>query len=451
MYITMRQSILSAIAMMWYSIVPASAQTYTLSQLTDSAQATNISIRNARHDIESASEQRKEAFTNYFPNVSATGLWFNANKGMAETTVNPSEVLPQSLGATLASSLPPEALADLANPINVSMMKHGTIASITAVQPVFAGGQIVNGNKLARVGEDVSLLQLQLSENEVEKTTSQYFWQAVILQEKMKTVAAAEKLLSGLNNDVAVAVKAGVTNRNDLLQVQLRQNEIESQKLKLTNGLSVIKLLLAQHCGLRDTSFGLAYTMEAMPALPLKHNHREALASTAEYRLLDKQVEAAELQHRLAVGKNLPNVAIGAGYNYHNMLGNDHTFAMVFATVSIPISAWWGGSHAMKRQKIQLDKAQQQLSDNSEKLIIRMQKAWNDVEEAHHQLAIAQRSIEQAGENLRLNIDYYHAGTSTMSDLLQAQMLHQQALDSRVDAWADYQMKLLEYQQAVGY
>ena len=191
--------------------------------------------------------------------------------------------------------------------------------------------------------------------------------------------------------------------------------------------------------------------MEAMPALPLKHNHREALASTAEYRLLDKQVEAAELQHRLAVGKNLPNVAIGAGYNYHNMLGNDHTFAMVFATVSIPISAWWGGSHAMKRQKIQLDKAQQQLSDNSEKLIIRMQKAWNDVEEAHHQLAIAQRSIEQAGENLRLNIDYYHAGTSTMSDLLQAQMLHQQALDSRVDAWADYQMKLLEYQQAVGY
>jgi hypothetical protein len=51
-------------------------------------------------------------------------------------------------------------------------MKNGTIGSLMAVQPVFAGGQIINGNKLAKVGEEVSRLQLQLSENEVEKTAA---------------------------------------------------------------------------------------------------------------------------------------------------------------------------------------------------------------------------------------------------------------------------------------
>ena len=79
-----------------------------------------------------------------------------------------------------------------------------------------------------------------------------------------------------------------------------------------------------------------------------------------------------------------------------------------------------------------------------------MQNAWNNVEEAYQQLQIARRSIEQAEENLRLNRDYYKAGTSRMSDLLEAQLLYQQSLDKRVDAYADYQNKLLEYRQATG-
>ena len=95
-------------------------------------------------------------------------------------------------------------------------------------------------------------------------------------------------------------------------------------------------------------------------------------------------------------------------------------------------------------------KAEEQLADNSELLKIRMQKAWNDVEEARQQLSIAQRSIEQAEENLRLNRDYYRAGISKMSDLLEAQLFYQQSLDHHTDAFADYQNKLLEYRQATG-
>ena len=82
--------------------------------------------------------------------------------------------------------------------------------------------------------------------------------------------------------------------------------------------------------------------------------------------------------------------------------------------------------------------------------MIRMQKAYNDVEEARQQLDIAQRSIEQAEENLRLNRNFYQAGTSKMSDLLEAQLLYQQARDKQTDAIANYYNKRLEYRQAIG-
>ena len=79
-----------------------------------------------------------------------------------------------------------------------------------------------------------------------------------------------------------------------------------------------------------------------------------------------------------------------------------------------------------------------------------MQNAYNAVNEARQQFLISQRSIEQAEENLRLNRNYYRAGTSKMSDLLEAQLLYQQTLDKRTDAFADLQIKQLEYRQAIG-
>ena len=435
---------------------------YSLRQLTDSALLHNLATRSAHHDIEAAHEQRREAFTKYFPNVSATAATFNANRGMAKMTLDPQTMISPELGAALAQSFPPEAMAALAAPMNMTMMKSGTIASVIAMQPVFAGGQIVNGNRLARIGEEVSELQLQLAENEVEKTVSQYYWQLVSLHEKQRTLAAVDTLLADLHKDVDVAVRAGVAMRNDLLQVQLRQNDIQSQKLKLQNAIDILKMTLGQYANLTPTPSltgeGSRYSFDIVVpdtnkqdySLPSPVREGAGVRLLPEYSLLQKQVEAAKLQKKLAVGQQLPSVAVGAGYNYHNLLDNDRTFAMVFATVSVPISDWWGGSHAVKRKKIELQKAEEQLEDNAQLLAIRLQKTANDVTEARQQLLLAQQGIDQANENLRLNRDYYRVGTARMADLLEAQLLYQQACDRHTESYADLQHKLLLYRQAGG-
>ena len=432
---------------------------FTLQQLKDSALQNNISIRKAHLDIEAAREQRREAFTNYFPNVSGTALWFNANKSMAKMDIDPSEFITPELGAALAQTLPMEALMALQSPMTMTMMKNGAIAGVEAILPVFSGGQIFNGNRLARLGEEVSRLQLQLSEKDVEAQTEQYYWQLVSMQEKERTLDAVDALLADAEKDARTAVEAGVALRNDLLQVQLRQNDIAAQRLKLANGRALVKLLLGQFCGLTPTasaSGASTYAFEVSepnfqgysPATSLDGG--TGVSSLPEYQLLEKNVEASRLQYKMEVGKLLPSVAIGAGYNFHNLLDNNRAFAMVFATASVPITDWWGGSHALKRKKIERQKAQEQLADNAAMLEIRVQKALNDVAEAQSQLALAEKSIEQADENLRIHNDTYHAGTSTMSDLLEAQLLLQQARDKRTDAYIALQNALLTYRQATG-
>lgn len=70
--------------------------------------------------------------------------------------------------------------------------------------------------------------------------------------------------------------------------------------------------------------------------------------------------------------------------------------------------------------------------------------------DAYRQIFIARESIVQSEENLRLNTDYYEAGTASVSDLLDAQTLFQQSRDKYVESLADYEVKKREYLQATG-
>lgn len=423
-----------------FTFLPLTAQdVYTLEQLKQLAVENNYSLRSARNAIQQSKEQKSEALTKYFPQVSALGFAFQNNKPMIDIDIEMPDLL---------AHLIPEGLI----PANISLMKKGIYGSVSAIQPVFMGGQIINGNKLAKVGVEASELQMEVSADNVELTTEEYYWKVVSLKEKMKTLASLHDMIEQLEKDVSNMVRVGAVNRNDLLQVQLRKGEIESSQLELENGLTTVCELLAQHIGKTgETIDVVSAATESVPEVPaaLLQDHQTALSATPQYRLLEKNVESHRLQHKLKVGQNLPSVGVGASYSYNDWFGKNSN-AMIFAAVQVPISGWWGGSHAIKKQKLALADAQEQMKDNGQKLIIRMNKAWADVETSHKKLLIAQDAIEQAEENLRLNKDYYRVGQTKMSDLLLAQQQYQQARDRYTDAFADFQTKQLEYRQATG-
>lgn len=407
--------------------VASSQNVYSLEQCRQLALSQNIKMTEAGRKVEMADETKKEAFTNYFPSVTAGGGGFIANKGLIEMELAP------GMGASFA--------------------KDGIIGGVAAMQPVFAGGQIVNGNKLAKLGADVGRIEKEMAEKEVSLTVENYYWQVVSVQEKLKTVGQMESMLSSLHHDVGMAVDAGLKTRNDLLQVSLKRNEVKSSRIKLENALALSKMVLAQYAGISDSVYSVASEIPAvLPEFPydLQKNVADVMQNVEEYQLLQKGVESAELQKKLEVGKHLPSVAVGAGYFYENIMDKSHSFVMGMATVSIPLTDWWKGSHAIKRQNIQITSAKDNLEDGREMLEIRMMKSWNDFNDAFRQTEIAVQSKEQAAENLRLNRNYYDAGTSTMSDLLKAQALYQQSCDGFVDAFTQYQIKRLEYIQNSG-
>ena len=408
--------------------VTASAQrTLSADECVSLALANNVRMKNAANNIKAAEETRKEAFTKYFPTLSASGGGFIADKALMKMNV--------------------------AEGMSMSLMKNGVVGGVTAQMPLFTGGRILNSNKLAAVNREVSLLQHKQSENEVRLTATTYFWQIVMVKEKLKTILTGERQLADFAKDAEASVSAGISDRNDMLQVRLRRNENLTDSIKATNMLNLSRKMLAQYIGLNGDSIDVDMTLDGrLPAPPeqLYRSPADALQQTAEYGLLTSNVKVSRLQYKLTAGKNMPTVAVGGGYMYDNLTDKNKPYWIGFATVSIPLSGWWGGSHDMKKQQLAVKNAENSLEDNSQLLMLGMENTWNDLTDAYKRVAISIESIAQAAENLRLHTDYYNAGTATMSDLLDAQTLYQKCRYDYVEAYAQYEIKRTEYLLATG-
>lgn len=418
----------------------SSAQrTLTLDECRQLALQNNMSLKNAALKSEMARDTRREAFTKYFPEIGLAGFAFQANHGVVQYDYSTSIPLPSM-----------EIDVDM----NFALIKKGIVAGANVVQPVFMGGMIANGNALAEVAAAVAELQVRQSSDQVCLTVEQYFWQLAVLKAKEQTVDDLISLLDTLSNQVNVAVEAGVTLPNDLLQVQIKRNQAASDRVQLKNGINTIASLLGQYIGLGLEPIDINTSIEGYDGVTLPDTlymaPSDALAQTVDYSLLKRQEQAAKLERRITVGENLPKVAIGAGWFYHDLLEQKHNFGAVYATVAVPISGWWGGAYAIKRSKAKEAIARNELEDYSQLLQIKMSNAWDDLKTAYSQIDIARQTVEESNENLRLNRAYYEAGVSSIDDLLKAQTLMRQARDSYVDAVGQFRISTVKYLQATG-
>ena len=442
---------LSIVCLIWICVCPAFAQrALTLDESKRLALENNAKVKNGVLEMEASRQTSKAAFTRYFPSISATGAMFEAQKNLMEIATQGGNLpvydgnLANLRTATQFAYMPAATMG---------LMKSGTFGVLTAVQPIFAGGRIWNGNRLASLGEDVSEEKNRLAQNEVLLKTEEQYWMVVSLNEKTKTLQSYEDLLNSLLRQVEDAFKSGLVSRNDLLKVKVKRSEVLLNKSKVENGRKLAMMAFCQHVGIPyDSTLTLTDTLgvDGSPEAFIV-DHVGALKNRSEYRLLQASVRAEELQSNMKLGEYLPQAGVGVTGLYMKLDGTqDRTIGMVFGTVSIPISGWWEASHTLQERSIKEQMAQNTMKDNSELLLLQMQKTWQDLTDAYKQVRLGEEAKLQADENLKVNRDCYSNGMSNLSDLLEAQALQQQMNDQLTDARASYRSKQIVYLQVTG-
>ena len=94
--------------------------------------------------------------------------------------------------------------------------------------------------------------------------------------------------------------------------------------------------------------------------------------------------------------------------------------------------------------------AQEEQADKQEMMMLELQQAANNLDEARLEVLLAEKSMVQAEENRQLSEKQYRAGMETLSNCLEAQAAWQKASESLVDAQFRRYLAIVDYRRSAG-
>ena len=411
----------------------------------DLALQNNIELKNSQLEIEKAQAVKNEARAEYFPTISAQAVAFDAMNPMISFGIedNDNALVRQTLYNLYAQYGPLLGLKK-----EYSFVQNGMMINAMATEPLFAGGRIYNGNKLAKLGIEAAEYQAKIKEDEICLQTESLYWQIISLQEKITTLDQLDQLLDTLEKDLKGAIEAGLAMPTDQFKVTVKKNESQLNRKKVENGITLLKMALAQYIGIDWQVMILTDTINLEDSPDTYYQETStAVAQRNESHLLDLSLQAEKLKKKMTLGEALPSLLIGGSANYHTVLENSKPNAMVFAMLQVPITDWHKTAFKLKKHKLDTEIAENTRRDLTEKMVMQTNQAWFNLEQSWLRINMAQTALSDAEANLKITQDYYEAGLVALSDLLEAQTMLKNSHDELSDSRVEYRLNLIQYKQ----
>ena len=411
----------------------------------DLALENNLPLKNSLLEIKKAQKTKNEAEAEYLPKISAQALAFDAANPMLSFGIDD---IDNALVRQTIYNLYAQYGALLGLQKEYSFAQNGVMLNAMAIEPIYVGGRIRNGNKLASLGIEAAEYQSKVKEDEVRLQTECLYWQIISLEEKIATLDQLDQLLDTLNKDLTGAIEAGLAMPTDQFKVTVKQNESQLNRKKVEDGITLLKMALAQTIGTDWHDLVLTDTI-GIPTEPTMfyQNTSEAVAHRYESHLLDLSLQAERLKRKMTLGEALPSLMVGGSANYHTVLENAKPNAMVFALLQVPITDWHKTTIKLKKHNLDAEMAENTRQDYIEKMQLQTDQAWFNLQQSWLRINMAQTALSNAEANLKITNDYYEAGLVPLSDLLEAQTLLKQSRDELSDSRIDYQINLVKYKQ----
>ena len=432
----------------------------TLEECRNLAIQNNKELQISGEKIKMADNEKKAAFTKYFPQLSANGAYMWNQKDINLLDMG-------TLSSSLSSSLGGLAQLPMIQHLmsGVNDMQHLDVQNIwvggvSLVQPVFMGGKIVSYNQITKYARELAESMNDLQLQEVIYKTDETYWQVISLVNKKKLADAYVGLLRKMDSDVTAMIAEGVATQADGLSVKVKLNEAEMAQTKVDNGLALSRMLLSQICGLPlDEPLVLAdENIENFPvhSSDATANVNEAFANRDELKSLELAAKIYQKKERIVLADMLPNVALSANYlvtNPNAFNGFKNEFAGMFnigVMMKVPLSGWWEGTYKRNSARAETRIQMLQLMEAREKVELQVNQSVYKVNEANKKLTASSRNMENAEENLRHANLGFEEGVIPALNLMEAQTAWVSARSSLIDAQIEVKLTEVYLSKAMG-
>lgn len=460
--------------------VTSFAQTvFTLDSCRNMALENNKSLKMSDEKIRAAAYEKKSAFANFLPGFELSGSYLHNSKDLRlisdqqiQSIGNSLQSVGGVLGQVLGPILSPEMLPYIeglkqtmgelpgkikdATTFDVQNIYMGTVS---VKQPLFMGGKIMAYYQITKYAEELAISMKNTAIKDLIVSIDQSYWQVVSLVHKKKMAESYLNLLEKLNKDVTEMHLAGVATQSDVLTVAVKLNEAQIAMVKVSDGLTLSKMLLAQLCGLPISSdFSLADEPIQATVLSVSNdiNMSDVYNRRQEIRSLELATHIYKKKETIARSAMLPQVALMGNYlvtNPNVFNGFNKKFSGMFSFgvgVSVPLWNWGKDYYKIKAAKTETRSALLKLEEAKEMIDLQVNQAVFRVDEANKTLLMTITNINKAEENLHNAQIGYQEGVLTTQNVLEAQTAWLKAQSEKIDAEIGLRLSEVYLSKAIG-
>ncbi|MFK7746972.1 MAG: TolC family protein [Kordia sp.] len=372
---------------------------FSLDEAINFALENNRAAKNAVRDIEAAKKQKWETTATGLPQINGAVNYQNNIK--QQVALLPASILSEQdredLGLNINDQFP--AIFGTEQTVN---------ANITLNQLIFDGSYLV-GLQSAKVFLEISQNAKEKTDLQVRKAVINAYGNVLLSEESLLILERNKITLEKNLNETRKIYENGLTEEEDVEQLEITLSSIESnlRNVKRLRDLSykmlniTLGIDLNNDTTLTDTLQALTIENIAPSLLATEDN----VANTVDYRIAQNDTRAKELLLKLEKTRALPSLAgfVTAGYN-----GNANSFdffqrqqqwfgsAAFGVSLNIPIFSSFQRRAATQRAQINLEKAEDDLTEVEQQIKLQVASAKSD-----YQLSIEE--YETAKKNLRLS------------------------------------------------
>lgn len=409
----------------------------TLDSCRSLAKEHSRTLQQKDEEIKAAHAKKQQVMTNFFPQVAARGVYLHMQKEL--------HLIDWDKPLGHLNFLIPERLRHL----GTVDLRNLWVGNVTAIQPLFLGGKIISGYKMASLAERLQGELRQTAETEVETKLDETYWQVVSLRSKERLLDQLVRLLEQTVKDVDASIDAGVATKADGLSVRTKLSEAEVKRSQVVNGLELSRMLLADLCGLsEDEPFTLAEEGHLQELLlstqtaPIARDEDteaaiERRSEIRSLRLVDSIYSKRVNMESASLFPKLYGVASYSTTNPNSFQGQKKEFGGQYylgLMLEVPISDLFSGTFKRRQAKAEHRVKQLELAEARSKINLQIKQALRTADDARRAYTTALSAVKMAEENMRYAKAGYDEGVIPLLNYTMAQTAWMSAQDSLIDA-----------------
>ena len=445
------------------------AQVMTLDDCIMMAMTSNKQIRATDHMIKQYEHTQKSVYANFFPNISLNAadvystIEGNATMDIATPFGNFAgqkiqNMLPWVISDAMRTKMS-QSISQYLQPLNPEIdykAKNMLTAHITLEQPLYTGGKISTANRMGKLGVNIASQAQELAREKIFVEVYEAY-QLLVKAKEMEVVAHQyDSLLTQIENDVKCAVKNGMASRNDELKVAVKKSDAELKIRQAENGIRLARMNLCQLIG-KPLDSKIDPVSQSDDDIVEMADKNASATDRTEYKLLELNSRLAYEKVRMEKSAYMPqlglmlNAGMIDGMELFGQKLFNHKFNMaVGAVLRVPLFHANETRHKVAAAKEAYQQELLRKEELTEKLDLDLQQQANDLDEARLELQLRKRNLDQCEENLNISRSAYTVGMETLSDLLTAQVLWQEAYAQLVESRYLAKVKLMKWRKAAG-